>query len=310
MGRFTRRILQEPTIWFFGVAISASIVWRAVAPEQNTIVLRSDELTSLQRSFEAQWGRTPTTAEREALIADFVEQELLWREGLRLGLDRGDPIVRRRVVQKMNFLLEATAISGPPSEDTLRRYFEAHAQRYQVPERVTFVHVFQPTGDGHAVSSPEPGQPSMEKLVVVRQRLEAGEPAELFSAPFLRGLRWQESTVDEVERTFGPAFLTALRHLPTGRWSSPIQSLFGWHLVRVDKWHAPELPPFEAVRTRVEQDWLDQERSRAREEGLRRLRKRYRILFESPRPEILNESAAEHPARVGRRQTTVKSSPP
>lgn len=295
MRRLARLVLREPSFWFFVVAASLLALWHAVVPKTHTITIGPDEIGALERSFVAQWGRTPTASEREALLADFLDQELLWREGLRLGLDRGDPIVRRRVVQKMTFLLEASASGPPPTEQQLKDYFELQPERYRLPERVSFQHVFQPRENNeHATSSNVASPtPTLEEL---RRRLEAGEPPETVSAPFLRGLRWTERTTAEVEATFGPAFLAALRKLPQGTWSEPIPSAFGWHLVRLEEWRPPELPSFDAVRSRVEQDWLDDERSRARAEGLRKLRQRYRVVVE---PTVANSAEASVSSSFG-----------
>ncbi len=281
MGRILHKILRDPSFWFFVVAALLLGLTHGLARQRNIITVRQEEIANLEQSFTSQWERTPTAAEREALLADYVNQELLWREGVRLGLDRADPIVRRRIVQKMTFLLEAAANGGPPSDDVLKSYFHRHSERYQLPERVTFQHVFL-LGESRRDSGSRNAEVSLAVTPKeVQRRLEAGESPEALSAPFLRGLRWKERTADDIKNTFGADFLAALRDLPTGKWSEPIPSLYGWHLVRIESWHPRELPAFEAVRARVEQDWLDEARSRAREQGLQKLRARYRIVVES-----------------------------
>ncbi|MCX8072926.1 MAG: peptidylprolyl isomerase [Candidatus Binatia bacterium] len=283
MRRVVSSFVREPTVWFFLVAGAGLALWQAAAPQPTALVIRTEDVAALERSFTEQWGRPPREGERQALIEDFIREELLWREGRRLGLDRGDPIVRRRVVQKMTFILEAAASGRPPAEEDLRAFFETHADRYRSPERVSFLHVFWPRPTPAADHDSVSNGSLNGQLQNLLRRLQSGEAPEQVSAPFLRGLRWRERPVDEVERTFGPEFLAALRSLAPGTWSTPVSSLLGWHLVRVDQWIPPALPPFEAVRHRVEQDWIEHQRARAREEGLRKLRQQYAVRIETGR---------------------------
>ncbi|GIW43387.1 MAG: hypothetical protein KatS3mg077_0669 [Candidatus Binatia bacterium] len=285
LTRLARALLREPSLWFFLAAGAALLVWHRLEPSRTTITIARDQLAEFDRAFAEQWGRPPTNEEREQLVEDFVRQEILWREGLRLGLERADPIVRRRVVQKMTFLLEAARAAELPDEATLQEYYRLHADRYLLPERVSFIHVFRPYESPNGRPHGSPADLPANTLKTLRPRLQGGEEPEALSAPFLRGLRWTGRPTEEVERTFGADFLATLRSLPLGTWSDPTRSIFGWHLVKVEAWHAPELPALETVRRRVEQDWLEAARTRAREEGLRRLRERYRIVVEATTPE-------------------------
>lgn len=276
--RLARRVLREPTLWFFTVAALLLLVLHLIGTDREKISIRAEDVAALERSFQAHWGRTPTASERAALVQDFVDEELLWREGLRLGLERSDPIVRRRIVQKMTFLLEAQANLQPPTEADLRSYFAAHQQRYATPESVSFTHVFCGSNDNrnsHALLT-EPQEPPAH-VEMLRARLAAGALPEDVSLPFLRGLYWRQRPLAEVERTFGSSFVAALRNAQTGSWGDPVRSLLGWHLVRVDAWHPAVVPPFDAVRHRLEQDWREEARRQAREAGMQRLRKQYHV---------------------------------
>jgi hypothetical protein len=276
--RIVPRLLREPTVWFFAFAAILLATWQRIAGDHSTITVTREDVAELGRTFAEQWGREPTEAEREALINDFVQQEILVREALRLGLDSGDPIVRRRLLQKMTFLLEANAAADPPDEASLQRYFEENAARYQEPERVSFQHAYWQADTIERGSAANGQLAPPPEVLRMRERLVNGADPASVSRPFLRGLDWKDRSVEEVERTFGAAFTQALRNLPVGSWSEPIQSLFGWHVVRVRAWHPARIPDFSAIRARVEQDWLEEARARAREDGLQRLRRKYRVI--------------------------------
>ena len=76
------------------------------------------------------------------LLATLIEEELLAREARALGLDQNDTIVRRRLAQKLTFIVEDTSRIADPSEDELRRFHSEHAERYRTDPRITFRHIF------------------------------------------------------------------------------------------------------------------------------------------------------------------------
>jgi peptidyl-prolyl cis-trans isomerase C len=87
-----------------------------------------DDLRTMDLYFESQWHRQPTPAEFQAMVEDKVREEVLYREGLAMGLDKDDEIVKRRMVQKMQFLGEDVAAAHEPStaetqtEQTIPRF--------------------------------------------------------------------------------------------------------------------------------------------------------------------------------------------
>jgi hypothetical protein len=148
-----------------------------------------------------------------------VEDEILYREALRLGLDKDDPIVRQRLVQKMLLLAEDMGgASRPPTESELRACFDAAAEVQRRPAALHFIQVFATTE---------------QRALSLGERLQAtddvpppiGEPF-----PYPRDAHLDE---DEIASLYGASFAGALHELPLGAWSGPLRSSFGWHRVRV-----------------------------------------------------------------------------
>ncbi len=96
----------------------------------------------LRQNWTRQWNRPPTLSELEGLVEAHIREEVYYREALALGLETDDTIIRRRLVQKMEFLSEDLALLGEPPEEALRAFFEAHAEDYRVPPRLTFSHIY------------------------------------------------------------------------------------------------------------------------------------------------------------------------
>jgi hypothetical protein len=265
------RLVREPLVHFAagGLLIFALHARVAARPADDRVVVSAAFSEALAREHAQRTGRAPTAEEARALVDRFVDEEVLTREAVVLGLDRGDPIVRRRLAQKMGFLAEGDA-AREPEETDLAGYLAAHADRYRSPPRVSFRHVFlgrEKSGDA-------------ERLLA---ELRGGARPDALGEPFLRGAHFAARAPAEVEAVFGAAFAAALAGAPEGSWSGPFASSYGTHLVFVEE-RTPGAPAALAeARARVRQDLLDERREAAQREQLRRLRARYRVEIEAPR---------------------------
>lgn len=273
-----RRILREPLLHFAILGCALFWLWGRVAPSESTrvIVLSAADVEALRHDHRRRTGAEPTPAEDAALVDRFVDDEVLHREALALGLDRGDIIVRRRLLQKMEFLLEGLHPVPEPSDAELEAYRTEHADRYHAPARIGLTHVF--------VSRDRHGDTAMAEAERLRAALEHGaDPADL-GDPFLRGRELRAQSEQDLSGIFGPAFARVALELPLGAWSGPITSSYGLHLVRVSDRTAAETPPLARIRTVVLQDWTEERRLAALRQALADLQKTYDVRVERPAP--------------------------
>jgi hypothetical protein len=250
-----------------GVALFA--LHRRVAPPRASqeITVPADAMAGMREDFRRRTSRMPSAADEQAMLDAYVNDEVLVREALSMGLDRGDIIVRRRLIQKMEFLIENTEPVPAPSDAELEAFLAAHPERYASPARVTVTHVF--------LSAQRAGGDAATAAAAVKTQLDAGaEPATL-GDPFLRGREFRLHTQAELAGIFGTAFAAAVMALPENVWSGPVQSSFGEHVVRVSDRHPATAPALAAVRERVERDWRDERRETLNREARARLRGRY-----------------------------------
>ena len=130
-------ILQRSPLLVFlalGAGAFAAERWLAAGDAgRRVITLTGEQVDALAARWDAQWGRPPTGRELRGLIDEAVREEILYREALRRGLDRGDPIVRRRLAQKMTFLLEDGSPPPEPAAREVEEHFAAHAERWRGP---------------------------------------------------------------------------------------------------------------------------------------------------------------------------------
>jgi hypothetical protein len=268
------RALREPLLHFVVLGVALFALHRLVAPAAPTdaIVVTAAMQRGFRQEHLRRHGRPPTAEESAALVDRYVDTEVMLREALALGLDRGDIIVRRRLVQKMEFLNQGTAPAPAPNDADLTAFLDRHAERYLLASRTTLAHVFVSShlhpGDAPAVAAE------------LRERIAAGEDAATLGDPFLRGREFRAATEGELAGVFGPAFAHEVQTLPIDEWRGPIASSFGLHLVRVRERSGGRRATVAEVRRELVRDWEEEQRTEAAQRALGQLRARYEVRIE------------------------------
>ncbi len=196
----------------------------------------------------------------------------LHRQARRLGLDVGDPIVRRIAIVNMRLLLGLRADETPPIESELREHYEQHRSDYEQAARVSFWHLFLgPPADDHAERE--------AARLCERLRNEKAPPAAVrLGKPSPLGSHLRGQSARDLGNAFGGEFAAALMEAAPRRWFGPVRSAQGLHLVWLEERRSARVPPFEAVRPRVLAE-LKAERRQARvRDELERMRSRYVVL--------------------------------
>src|SRR5262245_56281725 len=250
-----KRIVREPLTVFVIVGVGVFALFRAVQPEafnttnpSNRIVITQDDLRQMSVQWLAQ-GRPPLTTEQcGALIEVKVREEVLFREAVALGLDRDDTIVKRRMVQKMDFLARDVAASREPATAELKRWFDENVERFKRPPRVSFRHLY--------FSTDKRGARTREDAALALVALKRSASPQRSGDPFMFQDTYAERTSDQVAKDFGPGFAQALFTMGQGAWQGPIESGYGWHVIYVDSKIDERAPEFEEVESEVKSEWI------------------------------------------------------
>jgi PPIC-type PPIASE domain len=277
MGTITttgRRIRREPLLHFFvlGGVLFLLFAWanRSGFQAPDEIVIDSTRIDVLRSQFERVWQRLPTQEELEGLVEDYVREEILYREGIAIGLDRDDPVLRRRVAQKMQFISVGFA-SSVVTEAELQGWLDNNMDAYRIEPGISFHHVFfDPTRHQDSLSA---------LLAEVRVKLRDGIPSMSLGDSTLLPPSLTETPLPEVRRIFGAQFAESLPDLPVGEWSGPIVSGYGVHFVYVDATTPGRTPALAEVRAAVERDFLADRNQKASDAFYETLRKRYTIMY-------------------------------
>jgi parvulin-like peptidyl-prolyl isomerase len=279
-----RRWLREPLVHFLliGIALFSAYAYlerghgEAASPKQIRLTL--DDLQRMGIYFESRWRRPPTPEEMNHLIESRVEEEILYREALAMGLDKNDEIVRRRMAQKMQFLAEDVASAREPATAELKSWFAKNAEQFAMSSRYSFRHLY--------FSPDRRRERARDDAVKALARL-AGEPensklAASLADPFMFQDYYRERTPDFLGKEFGPQFALAVKKLTPGSWQGPIESGFGWHLVFVDTVIPGRVPAFEEVEPEVKRAWLEAEKVLAWQKTYKEMRAKYTVLVPAP----------------------------
>jgi hypothetical protein len=257
-----------------GVALFAAYHWMApVDSDGRRIVITQGVVDDLVTQHVAAKGREPSSTELNHLIESYVRDEILYREGVKLGLERDDIVVKRRVRQKIELMEEEDASTRAPTDADLSAYLAANPARFVQPAILTFEQVF--LGQSTA------GAGVVHAVAVTHQVLRNGaDPAEL-GKPTLLPHRMTLTPADLVARDFGASFAAALEQAPVGEWVGPIASSFGAHYVRVSDRTPAVAPPLTKVRDQVVREWENERRQRARNDAYTKMRGEYQVSIET-----------------------------
>ena len=271
-----RRLLRDPLVHFLGVGALLFGIYALVGPSRpggDSIVITKAAIAEMTRQQATLAGRPVTKDELAALIESRIRDEVFYREGLKMGLDRSDLVIERRVRQKYELIAEEED-SVEPSDADLEAYLRTQPERFRQPPDVTFAQIIIPA-EG-------PGTMSAERLALLRKRLEAGaDPLSIGQATQLP-LRVDDMPLDLVARAFGGPFAESLLAIPVGSWQGPVASGYGAHFVRLDRRTLKPTPRLQDVRSEVQREWENARRERTRAERFAQLRKQYRIVVETP----------------------------
>lgn len=271
-----RRLLREPLVHFLllGALLFLAYGWlnRAGLAAPDEIVVSRGQVEGLVIQFERVWQRPPTTEERGALIDSWVRDEVFYREALAMGLEQDDPVVRRRLSQKLQFILDTGSEPAAPTDAELQAWLEANPERYRTEATYALRQAyFDPARHGDRIDA----------VIAAAQRAlargrAAGDPTMLPAEIAGRAT--------EIERAFGPEFERALRDLPVGGWQGPVRSSFGLHLVELTARSEGREASLAEVRPDVARDLMQARTDAAQDALYENLRAKYAVRIEAEAP--------------------------
>jgi peptidyl-prolyl cis-trans isomerase C len=311
-------VLRAPLLHFLvlgGILAGIRAEWAPPSVERPRIVFHAADVARLRAAWTAEHGTAPDAATETALVRDAIDDEVLYREALaagfdrgdaavrerlvrlggfvgeesardratlegearRLGLERSDVVIRRHLVEMMRLALERPADGDLPSEAELEAYRVRHAAELSAPATTRLTHVYFSA----EARGTDAARDAARTLGGLRAAGAGPDAAAGRGDPFLRGGEIGPASRAELEATFGSELARAVDDQPVGTWVGPLRSSYGLHLVWVRERQPARLPPLAAVRSQVLIGLLRERGAERAAERFRALRARYDVAVES-----------------------------
>jgi PPIC-type PPIASE domain len=276
-----KRLLKEPLLHFLLLGAAIFFVYSLISksggrPEPGRIVVTERQIDSMAEVFTRAWQRPPSADELAGLVRERVREDVYFREAMALGLEKDDTVIRRRLVQKMEFVLNDVAAQAEPTEAELSAYLQAHSGSFGVERRFTFQQVYlDPDKHGDHLAR--------DTARLLAQLNRAGREADPAAQgdPFVLEHTFSELPGSEVAKQFGKDFPAKLGSILPGEWQGPVQSGYGVHLVRVIKRTEAGVPSLAEVRDAVRRELGNARRLEMNEKIYQQLLKRYHVTIEA-----------------------------
>jgi hypothetical protein len=277
------QIWKEPLIHFFvlGLVIfglHAMFERKPEAIEDPFLVeVTSADIEWFRTMWSKRMGREPTVGDLRGQVNQLIREQILSREAVSMGLDEDDIVVRRRLARKMDFLFKDLSDFTEPSDGELQAYLRENRSTYEIPERVTFTHIyFNPDKRGEDKAAHEVWQ------LVERLNTNEGVPsdASMLGDPFLLKSSYSDMTLSEIRGEFGPRFAKSVWEQGARTWQGPVASGYGLHAVYIHGRSDTKLPDFSDLKERLKADWMSERQRVIASKAYEKLRGRYRVLLE------------------------------
>lgn len=290
------KLWREPLLHFLLIGAALFVVYgltRDVASEApNRILVTSSQVEQLKANFKRTWMRSPTQGELDALVENFVREEVFYREALTMGLDQDDPLVKRRMRMKLEMMLEDLSVQEV-TDEALEAYLKDHPERFRREEQIAFRQVYlnpdkrqDLEGDAKSLLANLNGDASVHAL---------GD-ATMLPADFAL------STRSNIAATFGERFAEGVMTLAPGDWTGPVYSAYGAHLVQISERIAARQPDLAEIREQVKREYLVQLRNQQKALAYRKLRQNYDVTIEATAEAPARDSGVIATAQAGQAQ--------
>jgi hypothetical protein len=275
MSRFNS-LVREPLVHFLliGVVLFTTFELRQGdgGETENLILISSGQVEQFTAQFQRTRLRPPTDTELAGLIEGYIHDEVYYREARAMGLDLNDGIVRQRMRQKLEFLLEDLVAEATPDDEQLAQFMQRYPDKFQIEPRLSFTQVYL---------NPDKRQDIEADAAETLARLSSGAAADTEGDRLMVEQGYTLASQYRITNVFGESFAEQLVVLEPNGWVGPIFSGYGAHLVRVTDKQARRFPELSEIRDEVERDYMVERRQEMKEITYEKLREGYEVVVET-----------------------------
>ncbi|MGI9537281.1 MAG: peptidyl-prolyl cis-trans isomerase [Desulfocapsaceae bacterium] len=275
-----KKFLSEPLIHFLIIGVLLFLGFSFFQKEDQsmdaTIVITDNDINLLMADFERTWQRPPREKELQGLLEEKIREEIAYREGLALGLDRDDPYIRRRLRMKLELMLEDISAQGEVTDEQLEGFLAENRPSFRQEPRLRFSQIYL---------NPDTRAGTLEsdaKDLLIRLR-QMGDDLNLeqFGDSIMLPTTFPLASESVINRQFGSDFTEQLGRLEVGTWQGPVPSGYGIHLVLVEERSEGRDPELAEIRPQVEREYELKQRQELKEKIYSNLREKYTVEIET-----------------------------
>jgi len=280
-----KKLLKEPLLHFMLLGFLLFALYSIVNKQndsENVIMIDNYDMNNIIASWEMQWKRLPTDEELKSLIDQNIKQEIFYQEALKMKLDHNDEIIKRRLAQKMQFLSNDLATINEPTDEELKKFYDAHIEDYLTPYVYSFYQIIYSQDNRKDPKNDAEQLLSKYNNATFEEMKTKGD-----ALPF--PYYFENTDANEINRQLGMQFSKALETTTTNSWIGPISSGFGYHLVYLVEKKEPQIPDFKSVKKDLLRDLEFENQKNLNEQILNELKKNYIIKFDLDADKFDNE---------------------
>jgi parvulin-like peptidyl-prolyl isomerase len=263
-----KRVLKDPLLHFLVLGGLVFVLYGYINGgfDSQKITISKVEVDQLTYRFQKKNFRKPTPKELEKMVESAVYIEVMSREATKIGLDKNDHIIKRRLVQKMEFVSSDLSRLSKPTKEELQKYLEQNSATYQKPTEISFISIYIDPSKGNAKSRAESITHQLKDIDYTK-----------LSDHFMLPLKYDNITYKELSRKFGKSFSQKISTLTTNTWSEPIESGYGLHLVYISKKVDGELPTVDSIKNILTNKYMEDNQEKSNQNFYKMLRDNYTV---------------------------------
>ena len=278
------KLLREPLLHFLLIGAALFFIYYTTVDERRSnstgdiIVITSSDIKRLSYLFKKTWSRPPNDDELRGVVDDYIEEEVLYREALKLGLDKNDTIVRRRMRQKIEFFVNDVSEQTEPTEKQLLEFLDKNRDKFSTESRLSFKQIY--------FKQDKDTEKTDKRIIDIKNKLQQQptsieDTLNIGDATILPN-ELKQATLSEIDNQFGKGFGTSLSKLDKTKWEGPVESAYGYHLIFIDEFVESYIPQLSEIRKEVERDWQYSLKKELEKEYFKKKLDQYQVQIQWP----------------------------
>ena len=272
-----KKIFTEPFIQFLILGgllfLLVSYIQRTKDNASRQITVDGDRVELMLVNYKSQTGNLPTKQQLDAMIDNYIKEEISYREAKNMGLDKDDEIVRRRLSQKFDFMQTDLTETVPPTEEQLKQFYDSNPAMFQKESTVSFSHVYFSTDKSNDSLAKQRALAVLKQLQQTTLQ-RAPEKGDRFALQY----DYTDQAALDIQQNFGnKQLLDEIFKARVNSWVGPVQSGYGWHLIFISKRDSTAAKPFAAIKDEVKAACVEAAKASENKKVFDRLSKKYSI---------------------------------